>query len=243
MSYILTSKTLDASSYAMSYSADVPENLQYLNIFSDLESVGRNLVDVSRNTVVGSPVPHGMSGGVTFSNNTNYVDSVMPETDEFTLLAAMKIPASGEAVPSYAISNSRSDPALVSFTLGAANTTTARLFYGYGTTGQFLSLDIAASGLVIIISRVRTAGFSPGDTIAEIRNCTAGTSAKLAAVSNMGAHVKAGAFRVGSGYSSANANPQTVLSAGLWDRYLTDDEVITQYTQLKNMYASYGVAI
>lgn len=243
MSYILTSKTLNASSYAMSYSADVPENLQYLNIFSDLASAGRNLVDVSRNTVIGSPVPHGMSGGITFSNNTNYIDSVMSETDEFTLLAAMKIPASGEAVPSYAISNSRSDPALVSFTLGAANTTTARLFYGYGTTGQFLSLDIAASGLVIIIARVRTAGFSPGDTIAEIRNCTAGTSAKLAAVSNMGTHVKAGAFRVGSGYSSANANPQTVLSAGLWDRYLTDDEVITQYTQLKNMYASYGVAI
>ncbi|MEG8851097.1 hypothetical protein ACYCKL_09135, partial [Klebsiella pneumoniae] len=232
-----------ASSYAMSYSADVPENLQYLNIFSDLASAGRNLVDVSRNTVIGSPVPHGMSGGITFSNNKNYIDSVMSETDEFTLLAAMKIPASGEAVPSYAISNSRSDPALVSFTLGAANTTIARLFYGYGTTGQFLSLDIAASGLVIIIARVRTAGFSPGDTIAEIRNCTAGTSAKLAAVSNMGTHVKAGAFRVGSGYSSANANPQTVLSAGLWDRYLTDDEVITQYTQLKNMYASYGVAI
>ncbi|EQB3642811.1 hypothetical protein ACYIVA_003165 [Raoultella ornithinolytica] len=243
MSYILTSKTLNASSYAMSYSADVPENLQYLNIFSDLASAGRNLVDVSRNTVIGSPVPHGMSGGITFSNNTNYIDSVMSETDEFTLLAAMKIPASGEAVPSYAISNSRSDPALVSFTLGAANTTTARLFYGYGTTGQFLSLDIAASGLVIIIARVRTTGFSAGDTIAEVRNCTAGTSAKLAAISGMGDHVKAGAFRVGSGYSSVNANPQTVLSAGLWDRYLTDDEVITQYTQLKNMYASYGVAI
>ena len=242
MSYILTSKTLDASAYAMSYSADVPENLQYLNIFSNLASVGRNLVNVGRNTVVGSPVPHGMSGGVTFSNNANYVDAVMPETDEFTLLAAMKMPASGEAVPSYAISNSRSDPALVSFTLGAANTATARLFYGYGS-GQFLTLDIAASGLAIIIARVRTAGFSPGDTIAEIRNCTAGTSAKLAAVSNMGTHVKAGAFRVGSGYSSANANPQTILSAGLWDRYLTDDEVITQYQQLKDMYASCGVAI
>ncbi|WP_154952401.1 hypothetical protein [Klebsiella grimontii] len=242
MSYILTSKTLDASAYAMSYSADVPENLQYLNIYSDLASVGRNLVNVGRNTVVGSPVPHGMSGGVTFSNNTNYVDSVMPETDEFTLLAAMKMPAAGDSVPSYAISNSRSDPALVSFTLGAANTATARLFYGYGS-GQFLTLDIAASGLVIIIARVRTTGFSAGDTIAEVRNCTAGTSAKLAAISGMGDHVKAGAFRVGSGYSSANANPQTVLSAGLWDRYLTDDEVITQYTQLKNMYASYGVAI
>ncbi|MEG8857758.1 hypothetical protein U4T44_05450 [Klebsiella pneumoniae] len=166
----------------------------------------------------------------------------MPETDEFTLLAAMKMPVAGDPFPTYAISNSRSVPDLVSFTLGSG-ALVARLFYGYGTTGQFLSLDIAASGLVILIARVRTAGFSPGDTIAEIRNCTAGTSAKLEAISGMGDHVKAGAFRVGSGYSSANTNPQTVLSAGLWDRYLTDDEVITQYQQLKDMYASYGVAI
>ncbi|EJV1068786.1 hypothetical protein N6A11_000745 [Klebsiella oxytoca] len=243
MGSVLTSKTLNASGWGMGYSAVVPSGLQYLGIYSDADSLKKNQAGVNRLPVVGSPVIGDITTGVTFSNNTNYVDSVMPETDEFTLLAAMKIPAAGDSVPSYAISNSRSDPALVSFTLGASNTATARLFYGYGTTGQFLTVDIAASGLVIIIARVRTTGFSVGDTIAEVCNCTAGTSAKLAAISGMGDHVKAGEFRVGSGYSSANANPQTVLSAGLWDRYLTDDEVINQYQQLKDMYASYGVAI
>ena len=242
MGSVLTSKTLNAFGWGMGYSAAVPSGLQYLGIYSDADSLKKNQAGVNRLPVVGSPVTGDITTGVTFSNNTNYVDSVMPETDEFTLLAAMKIPVAGDSVPSYAISNSRSDPALVSFTLGAANTTTARLFYGYGS-GQFLSLDIAASGFVIIIARVRTTGFSTGDTIAEIRNCTAGASAKLVAIDNMGIHIKAGEFRVGSGYSSANANPQTMLSAGLWDRYLTDDEVITQYQQLKEMYASCGVAI
>ncbi|HHJ4501951.1 TPA: hypothetical protein ACQJXC_003356 [Raoultella ornithinolytica] len=243
MGSVLTAKTLNAAGWGMGYSAAVPSGLQYMGIYSDANSLKKNQAGVGRIAVVGSPVVGDITTGATFSNNTNYLDKVMDETDSFTLMSIFHMPTVSAQTPAYAISNSRSNPTLVSYTLGAANTTAARLFYGYGTAGAFLSLDIAATGLVSIIARVRTTGFSPGDIIAEIRNCTAGTSAKLAAVSNMGAHVKAGPFRVGSGYSAANSNAINELASMTWDRYLTDDEVLAQYQQLKELYSTYGVSV
>lgn len=243
MGLILTSKTLSAAGWGMGYSAAVPSGLRYLGIYSDDNSLKKDQSGGNRLPVVGSPVVGDITTGATFSNSKNYIDKIMEETDYFTLLSVFDMPTDSTKTPAYAISNSRSNPSLVSFTLGAGNATTARLYYGYGSSGAFLSLDIPASGKVAIIARVKTTGFIDGDIIADIRNCTTGETAQLVAPSDMGEHVKAGSFRVGSGYSTANNNPITMLASGVWDRYLTDDEVLSQYAQLKDMYASYGVAI
>lgn len=237
MGIVLTSKALDATAYAVSYPAVVSNGLKYLNLFSAEASISHNLAGIRNKRVVGNPVAKGAANGVVFSNDKDYVDSVMEESDEFTLFSVFVMPLSDI---SYALSNSRSNPNNLSFTLGA-NQAGATLYYGYGN-GLLRTITVPASGIAAVMGRVKTKGVV-GAVIAEINNLTTGGNSKLTYTEEMGNHAKAGAFRVGSGYATT-ANPtSTVLFAAAWDRYLTDDEMNRQYAQIKDTYAAIGVSI
>lgn len=237
MGLVLTSKTLDASEWGLGLSNVATENLIYFGRYGDAIETPKNLIGGADKTVAGNPVYHGKNAGCTFANNSAFIDDVFPQLDNFTIMAIVK--KSGDSTPQYAVSNSRSLGS-TSFTL----TTNSQLYIPTpGQVDSFTDKSVAdTTGFKTLCARISTKNLSPNSVQATLNNLTAGTTVghtpDTAADSPAG-----GAFRVGSGYSSANTNPATVLAVMAWNRKLTDEEMLKQYDVLKIYYAKLGVAV
>ncbi|MEG8850983.1 hypothetical protein U4T44_22530 [Klebsiella pneumoniae] len=242
MAIALKDKNLDASGFAAKYRAAVPDGLEYINVLDSAELAGRNLTGGAGKKVIGQPVFKGKSGGAVFRNSLDYIDEIIQQHDEFTLMAVMG--AVSPSGPNYVISNSRSIATNVGFTLGANNTGVS-LFYGYvnptSNENSFKSVSIPSEDVAVAAARIKTK-YVAGDTVAILQNLTKDARATITATAEMGtAAPKGGAFRVGSGYSATVQYPAEVFTVMAWSRFLTDDEIALQHIQLQEMYIALGV--
>lgn len=237
MGLVLTSKTLDASEWGLGTLNVALGNLIYFGRYGDANETPKNLSGGADKVVIGNPIYHGKNGGCTFANNSAFIDDVFPQLDNFTIIAIVK--KAGENIPEYAVSNSRS-LGNISFTL----TTNSQIYIP--TPGQvdgYINRNVAdTTGFKTLCARIATKNLSTNSIQATLNNLTSG-----AVVSHTpavaGDSPAGGSFRVGSGYSSANSNSAIVLAVMVWNRKLTEEEMLRQYGVLKTYYAKLGVAV
>lgn len=216
--------------------ADKLEGLYFLN--GSPERAARNLAKVNRQAaVIGSPVVN--NGFLQFKGATNYLQTDVEETKEFTMIAVAKTPstlADDANRPMY-ISNNGSPVAP-----------------GYiGTFGSALypssPTDIRQTG-----SRTTTDGTTPtsgGTTIANytyhnqwsflvgrIRENEQRLDDKTHGLSNAQAtagarQLASGRFRIGSGFSTAFAGLADMAFVAIYSKFITDAERDALYNQIR----------
>ena len=246
----ITVKGSDFSSRAVAYVPKVPAGLQYLNFFGkEVQALARNLAPGKPSgVVVGAPVFDDTSAS--FSYLKDYVKTGAIQTPDATLIAVFKVPSSNVIVWRHIISNSgASIGAGLKFGLSLAlklDSPDAR-----GTLG----LVSTTGGAATTVGNVRPVSLGNYICLA----LTADSVGRVIGITNLTTNSKAtatyaagnqpelnGEFLIGSaaGLRTDSAGGVTnICYASIYDRALSDAELVTIHDDLKKFYSLRGISI
>lgn len=234
---------VDGSAIAIGYSPAVASGIQFINYYGGPISQGRNLATGGASAlVVGSPVAGTMADGVLCKSHTAYIQSVVPQTSQMTIIGVF-CPTSDQRA--YAISNANgarpiglsvySDPS------GTAGVHNLRIQFGGVLTAGGANGTVSAAIANAISNNVPFAFAATLDystltaSKVVIKALKAGTS-QNATASFTAAGSGATGMMIGSELESVVYGDTRVFEMSIWNRVLTDAEITAQYTQIRNYY-------
>lgn len=239
MGLVLTSKSLDASGYGLgNINFVAPESLVYVGKYGVAETYDLNLANGTRVKKVGTPQFLGEAGGCIFKNGENYLDNILPQDGDFTVLVISKYDVS-YGPTQFAFSNYKG----VANVIGVTLTPSGPQVYipKPGVPNGYDSLATSDSaGFKTLVMKFRS-NYVLGETQVTLHNKKAGTVAQF--TPTVAGPAPAGLpFRIGSGYG-AETDSTNILYAMCWNRLLTDEEIEKSYQYVKSQYAKLEVEV
>jgi hypothetical protein len=248
-------KNGDFAAKAINYVPPVAAGLEYLNFFGGEANLSRNLAPGKpAGQVIGSPAFTDKS--MTPTQMSKYIQTLVPHTDEMTIMAVAKGPA--DDADSHLVSNYFSPRAGgVGTAAGVSVMTrqTSPVVDGVARDTLAWSHWDGVSSPTVLYStylpnrpvpelKTLVATTSKATRLGKIYNKTAGLVASSSPISDGKTPDLGGLLRIGSAYTTvAGYQPSEIFFVAIWSRVLTEVEIDVMYEAVKGYYANRGIPV
>lgn len=244
-------KGIDGSLQNIGYSAAVPNGLKFINFFGGDISQARNLASGGvASIVVGSPTVGTMAEGILCTSHASYIQTAVPQSSRMTLMGVFTPTSDSRA---YAMSNANGARpiglSVYSEPSGAAGTQNLRVQIGgvlatggtNGTAGAAVSNAITNNVPFAFAATIDYSNLAATKVVIKaLKSGTGNTGTTAFSAIGTGAS----GMLIGSDLDSTTYAGTRIWAGAVWDRVLTDSEIATQYTQIKNYYFNvHGISV